>query len=65
MTHLLATTGPSHGMQGFLFLVAAICFIIAVVIAWFTPHLQRAIAFGFAGFVFCAVVWAWVEFAVA
>lgn len=63
MTHLLATSGPSNGTQGFLFVIAVILFVIAVVVAWFTPMLNRACAFAFAGLAFCALVWAWVQLA--
>lgn len=60
---LLATSTPDHGTQGLLYIIAVVLFAIAVIVAWFTPLLNRAVAFGFAGLAVCAVVWAWVELA--
>lgn len=60
---ILATSAPSAGTQGFLFVVALALFAIAGIIAWFTPALNRAVAFGFWGLTVCAFVWAWVQLA--
>lgn len=60
---MLATSVPSHGAQSFLYILAVILFAIAVIVAWFTPMLNRALAFGFAGLAVVAVVWAWIELA--
>jgi hypothetical protein len=61
--HLLATSAPSHGAQGFLFIVAVILFVIAAIVAWFTPLLGRAVSFAAAGLAVATLVLAWVQLA--
>lgn len=60
---LLATSGPDAGTQGAFYVVACILFAVAVIVAWLTPALNRAVAFGFAGLAVVAFVWAWVQLA--
>lgn len=62
---MLAMSVPSHGMQAFLFIVALVLFLTAGIVAWFTPALNKAVAFGFWGLTVVAFVWAWIELALS
>lgn len=62
--HILATSAPSHGAQGVLFLIALVLFVIAAIVAWAVPPiLHKAIAAAFVGLAVCALVWTWVQLA--
>lgn len=60
---ILATSSPSHGTQGFLYVIAVVLFLIGAVIAWFTPLTARAIACIAAGLTVVALVFAWIQLA--
>lgn len=60
---VLATSLPSHGVQGFLYVVALALFLTGGIVAWFTPLLGRAVAFTAWGLMVVALVAAWVQLA--